>query len=655
MSGVEVVLGLVLGGIPLCISAMEHYADFKKVTGTFIDIRRQHGKDLRRVKLCELQFRLHLKQLLLPLLNDGIVDKPEYAELLLAPGGDGWKEKHVGEALEKRLDEGHQYYVETLKGMVATVAQLCKETYVNDQRFQDQLEHKARGLPANTTQPAQASTVLQLRANDVFHNAMFQGKRIKYAFTGTSRDALFDELEAQISTLRDILSDTDQVSALSQVEAKAPLQKVSKALLQFWSHADVIFKLLRDAWQCNCQSLHCANLWLQHRTSTMVDMQIRLTYCPGSSKISSPPWLYQSIDIRLQDPPLVQVTSLPSTPAAPLSLPPLMQTPSKPAIPTPSADISQPPKKFSRLQLPWRHRAKSPSFSAPGITITPPPAASTSSLPITSGSSTVTTTTPPPERKTVRFRSASASTCQTTASTDSLCAAVAHPQSSNSCILTLVDVDLNRYYAVYPAAEKTPLVAGATSGPDAGTTLADTLKPNFRPRLTRVQRYGIALTLASSHLQLHSTPWLHEQWTAENVHFPLTDDNGALTLHGEPYVLTQFEAANNKPPTGQSDQSFSTLGIVLLELCFGTRFEDHHLWQNPAYAPLRSDPNMRQVIACQWLKDVEGEAGDDYASAVNWTLRQAPLVVQGNKWREEFALNVVQPLQRYYEYLHPAP
>ena len=483
---------------------------------------------------------------------------------------------------------------------------------------------------------------------------MFQGKRIKYAFTGTSRDALFDELEAQISTLRDILSDTDQVSALSQVEAKAPLQKVSKALLQFWSHADVIFKLLRDAWQCNCQSLHCANLWLQHRTSTMVDMQIRLTYCPGSSKISSPPWLYQSIDIRLQDPPLVQVTSLPSTPAAPLSLPPLMQTPSKPAIPTPSADISQPPKKFSRLQLPWRHRAKSPSFSAPGITITPPPAASTSSLPITSGSSTVTTTTPPPERKTVRFRSASASTCQTTASTDSLCTAVAHPQSSNSCILTLVDVDLNRYYAVYPAAEKTPLVAGATSGPDAGTTLADTLKPNFRPRLTRVQRYGIALTLASSHLQLHSTPWLHEQWTAENVHFPLTDDNGALTLHGEPYVLTQFEAANNKPPTGQSDQSFSTLGIVLLELCFGTRFEDHHLWQNPAYAPLRSDPNMRQVIACQWLKDVEGEAGD-YASAVNWTLRQAPLVVQGNKWREEFALNVVQPLQRYYEYLHPAP
>ncbi|TKA63099.1 hypothetical protein B0A55_09554 [Friedmanniomyces simplex] len=226
----------------------------------------------------------------------------------------------------------------------------------------------------------------------------------------------------------------------------------------------------------------------------------------------------------------------------------------------------------------------------------------------------------------------------------SLCNAVALTQSSNTCILTLVDVDLNRYYAVYPAAEKRPSTIGASAGASAGATLADALKPDFRPRLTRVQRYGIALTLASSHLQLHSTPWLQEQWTAEDVHFPLTDNNGAMTLHGEPYVLTRFDN-NSEAPVSQSDQSFSTLGIVLLELCFGARFEDHPLWQHPAYASLKTDPNMRQVIACQWLRDVEGEAGDDYASAVNWTLRQAPLVGQTNRWREDFAQNVVQPLQ----------
>ncbi len=126
-----------------------------------------------------------------------------------------------------------------------------------------------------------------------------------------------------------------------------------------------------------------------------------------------------------------------------------------------------------------------------------------------------------------------------------------------------------------------------------------------------------------------------------------------MAIYDEPYVSTRFDSAGNTP-SAQSNLSFLSLGIVLLELCFGQRFETHPLWQNPAYALLKSDASMRQSIACQWLKDVDGEAGEDYAFAVNWTLRQAPLVVRGNKWREDFAQNVVQPLQRHYEYLHPA-
>ena len=78
------------------------------------------------------------------------------------------------------------------------------------------------------------------------------------------------------------------------------------------------------------------------------------------------------------------------------------------------------------------------------------------------------------------------------------------------------------------------------------------------------------------------------------------------------------------------------------------------MWRNPAYATLKNDPVMRQTVACEWLDEVEGEAGEDYSNAVNWTLRQAPAILKDDKWREEFAQNVVQPLQRYYEYLHPA-
>ena len=56
MSGVEIV-GLLLGAFPLCISAMEHYEEMRKVAGTFFKIRRAHKKDLGKIKDCQLMFK----------------------------------------------------------------------------------------------------------------------------------------------------------------------------------------------------------------------------------------------------------------------------------------------------------------------------------------------------------------------------------------------------------------------------------------------------------------------------------------------------------------------------------------------------------------------------------------------------------------------
>lgn len=118
-------------------------------------------------------------------------------------------------------------------------------------------------------------------------------------------------------------------------------------------------------------------------------------------------------------------------------------------------------------------------------------------------------------------------------------------------------------------------------------------------------------------------------------------------------LLANIAPASNINAITQKDRSFSTLGVVLLELCFGHRLEEHRMFRNPAYAALKADPIIRQTVACEWLDDVQGEAADDYANAVAWTLKQSPAVLKDDKWREDFFQNVVQPLQRYYEYLHP--
>lgn len=226
-----------------------------------------------------------------------------------------------------------------------------------------------------------------------------------------------------------------------------------------------------------------------------------------------------------------------------------------------------------------------------------------------------------------------------------LCSVFSCAASHTDCLGTVLEGD--HEYAVYPCTKQVSMAQG--------TSLAALLLPDAPLRLTRVQRYGIALTLASSHLQLHSTPWLKEYWTSEDVLFPTPQPDTAI-LHGEPYILARISSVTPQPSTHPTtkDRSFSTLGIVLLELCFGSRLEDHKMWQNPGYAALKADPIMRQTVACEWLDDVQGEAGEDYANAVNWTLKQAPATLKDEKWREEFAQNVVQPLQRYYEYLHPS-
>ena len=86
MSGIEVV-GLVLGAFPLLISAMEHYEDTKRRSSTWWRIRKAHRKDLGNLKDCDLLFRSHLEELLLPLLLDGVASQTVYEELLLSPGG----------------------------------------------------------------------------------------------------------------------------------------------------------------------------------------------------------------------------------------------------------------------------------------------------------------------------------------------------------------------------------------------------------------------------------------------------------------------------------------------------------------------------------------------------------------------------------------
>ncbi|KAF2007648.1 hypothetical protein P154DRAFT_407825, partial [Amniculicola lignicola CBS 123094] len=84
-----------------------------------------------------------------------------------------------------------------------------------------------------------------------------------------------------------------------------------------------------------------------------------------------------------------------------------------------------------------------------------------------------------------------------------------------------------------------------------------------------------------------------------------------------------------------------SLGILLLELCFGRRLEDHPLRKRHP----RGDPDSKQAFdlmaAMQWSKNVHDEGGSDYAMAVKWCFLGASSPDLNKSWRSEIITSVV--------------
>ena len=86
---------------------------------------------------------------------------------------------------------------------------------------------------------------------------------------------------------------------------------LSKGLLEFWQHANRIFKLLSRAWCCSCQFSHGANLALTHRRSPEVDLKVLFWFSePGHA---SGPWAWQETRIRKLESTTAVVTAVPKT------------------------------------------------------------------------------------------------------------------------------------------------------------------------------------------------------------------------------------------------------------------------------------------------------------------------------------------------------
>lgn len=179
-------------------------------------------------------------------------------------------------------------------------------------------------------------------------------------------------------------------------------------------------------------------------------------------------------------------------------------------------------------------------------------------------------------------------------------------------------------------------------------TLDYILSSNFEGHLTRRQRYSIALLLASSVAQLQFTPWLKTDLTKEEVLFFPCEDSRNVPYH-EPFIRQGFSVPHPVTSnTEANDCNFYSLGILLLELCFGRRLEDHPLRKKHPAGAGEAKQAFDLMAALKWSQSVGDEGGDDYASAVNWCFTGASNASQS--WRSEIIKKVIRPLEMCQEH-----
>jgi hypothetical protein len=144
--------------------------------------------------------------------------------------------------------------------------------------------------------------------------------------------------------------------------------------------------------------------------------------------------------------------------------------------------------------------------------------------------------------------------------------------------------------------------------------------------LTRKQRFRLASILASSVVQLQTTPWLTHKLGKKDIFFYY---QGSEVFAEHPFICHSFTSTkvclcpeHSPKITAKSAQHFATrgslenLGILLLELCFGTAIENRPDLRTPHLVEGKAHNQTNYLAARDWIYEVGEEAGLEFENAI---------------------------------------
>jgi hypothetical protein len=176
-----------------------------------------------------------------------------------------------------------------------------------------------------------------------------------------------------------------------------------------------------------------------------------------------------------------------------------------------------------------------------------------------------------------------------------------------------------------------------------------------RSKLSRKERYSLALTLASSTLYLNSTPWLANEWTAQDVLFHRTSNATRPIDINRPYLASSIIDRSEKGVKGfkqgaAKDNPLLALAVALLELYFGTTVGKHQESELEDGVADGSADQKYDLLASvyTWVKSEAGELSAAYQNAISYCMKGCidPFAsLQDADYLQAAVENIVLPLQ----------
>lgn len=409
--------------------------------------------------------------------------------------------------------------------------------------------------------------------------------RLKFTLNEPTREELLRRMKEGNEKLEKLLNTSDVVSALEGRDVSRKTGVLESTLRKAWRKSDDLFKAIHKAWQCTCMQHHYANLRLEHRTIPEICFEVILIFV-SPTRSGTSPWPWRRLRCGQPD----DCTLLDKL--AQLSIHAQSSAPALNCVRTKPKN----PAVATRKQV---------AFATPD---------------------------------TVTLNNTSLMTVQSV----QLCQRLQDPNLAG-CIGTVAHEE--EAYHLHSS-------SAATAGDKdvEPLSLDHILSHDFQGSVSRRQRSNLALLLASSVAQLQFTPWLGAHLTkADILFFPRTKGTYDIPFH-EPFIRQGFRPQLCALPDEHGNEcNFASLGILLLELCFGKRLEDQNFYKITA----DGDPEIKRALdlmaAVNWSQKVSEEEGENYASAVKWCLVTSARK-SNESWRSQLIKNVIKPLEQCQEH-----